>query len=237
MVDKNRKAKVITALAVVAALGIGGTLAYLHQVTETATNVFASDKSINLELREPDWDGYEFGEEGFQYGAGVDEADKDNMDLGFNLAQRYTPGTDIPKDPQVKNTSKDEPIYTALKVQYFKVDGSTETQVTYEDFKTAYLKETEIVFNKDAWVKIDDGTGMDQIYMYGSGEGAAELAVNGITTPALFGEVPLSLDLEADEDGLLPKFNIKVTAYAIQATNVDAADAKDLLLNFINGQN
>ena len=30
------------------------------------------------------------------------------------------------------------------------------------EFQTAYLKETGIVFNKDAWIKIDDGTGMDQ---------------------------------------------------------------------------
>lgn len=235
MIKKNKKVQLITTLAVVTALGVGGTLAYLHTVTETATNVFASDRSIDLELREPDWDGYEFGEAGFQNGTGVADEDKQNMDLGFNLAQRYIPGTNIPKDPQVKNTSTDEAIYTALKVQYFSVDGATETQISYDAFKAAYLKETGIEFKTDAWTQIDDKTGLDQIYMYGTAAGGKELAADGITSPALFEEVPLSLDLEADEQGLLPKFNIKVTAYAIQSANVEAADAKDLLLDFING--
>ena len=41
----------LTAAAMVlsAGLAVGGTLAYLNAVTETKTNVFASDKSISID--------------------------------------------------------------------------------------------------------------------------------------------------------------------------------------------
>ena len=101
MVDKNRK--VNTALAVVAA-GEPVALAYLHQVTETqGLTCLLPDKSINLELRE-NLTGMDMNLEKKAFSTEQEwmRPIKYNMDLGFNLAQRYTPGTDIPKDPQVK---------------------------------------------------------------------------------------------------------------------------------------
>ena len=57
---KKRIMKILTALSVVAVITVGGTLAYLHTITETKSNVFSSDKNISIQLREPAWDGYTF---------------------------------------------------------------------------------------------------------------------------------------------------------------------------------
>ena len=52
--------KVAIATIMIIALSAGMTFALLSQVTESVTNVFASDKNLSLELREPQWDGYTF---------------------------------------------------------------------------------------------------------------------------------------------------------------------------------
>ena len=52
--------KVAIATIMIIALSAGMTFALLSHVTESVTNVFASDKNLSLELREPQWDGYTF---------------------------------------------------------------------------------------------------------------------------------------------------------------------------------
>lgn len=231
---KKKKKIMITCASLVAAavLVIGGTLAFMHKTTETAVNTFKSEKNISLQLREPAWDGYEFGEDG--YNNGETPKDPANADLGFNKAKDYTPGDDIPKDPTVKNDgTKGEAIYTALKVQYFKVTDengtATETQMSYADFKSEYLK-SDLDFASD-WEMISADASKDQIYLYGKADQAKALAIGDKTTP-LFTTVPLSLDLEP-VNGAMPQFKIKVQAFAIQTSNIEENAAKDMMLNFI----
>lgn len=239
MIKKKKAVKIITALAIVTILGIGGTLAYLNSITNTATNTFASDKSISLQLREDKWDGYTFDDAETQDGQGV----KPGLPpaavemLGFTQAARYTPGQVIPKNPIVKNNGHTEngvPIYTALKVTYYSVsEGGTETPMSYDEFKAAFLKDTGIAFNSN-WTLLTntDASSKDQVYVYGTASAATSLET-GATTNALFTEVPISLDLEPGTDGKLPKFNIKVRAYAIQTNNIAANEAVSELLKFV----
>lgn len=227
---KRKSRIIILAVCMMAVISVGSTLAYLHFVTETATNTFASDKSISLQLREPGWDGYTFADAAT--GNGTVAKDPSNMALGVNQAKRYVPGQKIPKDPKVKNSGMDESIYTAIKVQYFSVDSAgNETQLPYDEFQAKYLADTGLIIHSD-WDLLDTQADGSQIYLYGAADMATPLAV-GATTPALFDTVPLDLDIAADENGLLPKFQIKVTAYAIQEANVDAAQAGIQLLEFI----
>ena len=68
---------------------------------------------------------------------------------------------------------------------------------------------------------------MTQIFLYNK-----TLDLNEETT-ALFSAVPLSKNIEANEKGELPKFNIKVQAYAIQA-DVDGMNIAAEMVKFIN---
>lgn len=226
---RNRIIKILITLSLIAVIGIGATLAYLHDITETKKNVFTSNKRISIQLREPLWDGYGYSDEpggdGTSAKPGItgDALEK----LGLTQAQGYTPGQNIPKDPQVKNNgtgSTGVPAYVSLKVQYFDDVGQ---QVSYSTFKTNYLKSTGIVFDSK-WTSLTSTTD-DQIYLYN------EILGTGQDTSAnpLFNEVPISLDLVAKDNGTLPKFEIKITAYAIQSDNIEEKDVETEMLKFI----
>lgn len=227
---RNSIIKFLILISLTAVLGIGATLAYLQDITETKRNVFASNKKISIQLREPKWDGYEFADEpggdGTTAKEGITGADLE--ELGVTQAGSYVPGADIPKDPQVRNSGKEGTgvsAYVALKVEYF---NDADEKVSYEDFKKAYLKEKGIAFNQN-WTLLNVGN-IDQIYLYNN---ILEIGADTSADP-LFREVPLSLGLEPKEDGsgMFPSFEIKVTAYAIQSDNVTLEDAKTEMLKF-----
>lgn len=239
---KKKQIGILVSIAVIAVVAIGFTLALLHSTTETKTNAFSSNKNISIQLREPAWDGYTFEDEDSDGSKAKDGviADPNNKDhfLGVNEAKNYLPGQTIYKDPTVKNngdTNKGSvPVYVAIKVQYYQGIGENEKQISYEDFKEAFL-EKGINFN-DQWSDITKDGNMDQIYLYGGSAGQAKALEVEATTEALFTEVPISLDLEPGADGKLPGFNIKVQAYAIQTAGIEAKNAGSELLKFI-GQN
>lgn len=235
----KRKMKIIMAIAVIATLGIGGTLAYLNHTTDKAVNTFASNKNIKMEMRESLWDGYEFGEE---YPGVPGTIPKSNdPGLGLNIAKNYAPGDVIPKNPMVKNTglANSVSIYTAVKVQYYEYSDGIREKISYSDFKQKFLTDYGIEFHNE-WAKIEDNGNQGQIYLYGAiGTNpqsqvftTAYKLLPGYTTPALFAKVPLSLALEPDDEGVLPKFYIELTAYGIQIDNISSVDqaAKELLI-------
>lgn len=218
---KKQIGVVLTSALIIAVTIIGVTLALLTSTTEVKANTFSSNKNISIELREPTWDGYNFGDATESTG---DKAVSDSMDLGFNQAHNYYPGQIISKDPKVKNTGKADggvEAYVAIKVTYLDENNNS---VTYEEFAKKYLAENGINFS-EKWNKIQTGT--EDIYMYNS-----RLAVEQ-TTEALFTQVNLSTDLQATEEGTLPNFNIKVQAFAIQTNGIDNANATETMLNFI----
>lgn len=97
---KTKKRNVIVALALVALLAIGGTLAYLTATTNTKENTFTMGKGITGITEEPNW--------------------KDENGL------KFTPGKVIAKDPQIKNTSSTDvdPVYVAATLTYQVSDGN-----------------------------------------------------------------------------------------------------------------
>ena len=221
---KRKGIMIVTALAMVCVLAVGISLAMLKDVTETAENTFASTKDISIVLREPAWDGYDFTDDEWGKGKTINP-DAANPDaLGLSIARNYVPGDQVPKNPVIKNQTEPASIdaYVALKVEFIDTSVSPAAEMTYEEFAAKY---GTIVFDTESWKLISDDSA-SQLYQYNT------VLEAGATTEAhkLFDEVVLNKTIEPDASGKMPSFNIKVTAYAVQAKNVNAADAATELL-------
>lgn len=219
--------KSILGLSCACLIVTGVTLAYINSVTETAENTFSSDRNLTLELKEPTWDGYQFGDE---YPQGVipgSEVNPNSTDptLGIRKANNYYPGDNFNKNPAVKNTSKEESEYVAIKVEYVVVeDNGSETKLSKESFNELYAK-TEATDNdadkngiNDKFVDISTNTNYN-LYLYGTNTQAAALDAEH-TTETLFDKVLVNQNISTNENGKWPKFRIKVTGYAIQTVNL-----------------
>lgn len=123
---KNKKLKLsIISLALVAVVGIGGTLAYLSTKTNEKTNTFTMGTGIAGDLIEPKWD-----------------------EVGKKDAQNFVPGRVIDKDPQVKNESPKGTVdaYVAVKLTYGK-DVTTAAEI--EKFADIDWNTKDWTFNED----------------------------------------------------------------------------------------
>lgn len=203
MKNKKKLITTIASLALVGAISIGATLAYLSAQTDVMTNTFTAPgegKGLSIQLREPAWDGYEFGE----YMAGDKNPDgqtakNDDPDLGINEAKNFAPGSTAEKNPQVKNTSTQD-VWVALTI-----DASTLPE--YVDING---------WDNSAW-KIADNKDGTYVAYYNT-----KLAPDAKTS-AVFGSV--SIDPTVNKVDEVPSYNIVINAYAIQAANVDDVNA------------
>lgn len=195
------------------------TYALLKTVTPTVTNVFQSDKNIRVTLDEPEWE-----------------------DHGKNEAKAYVPGQKIDKDPTVTLETDSVDAYVALKVQYY---SSNNQELTKEEFSNMYLN-SKTGTGDDAGINYSDsweylGTVSKEkgdIYIYREilkQDNGATTELENVTEP-LFTRVYLSKDIKQDNDTKkLPEFNIKITAYAIQADGVSYEEAKTTMYEFVEG--
>lgn len=209
----------VTSMALVAGITASLTLAYLTD-KESKDNVFSNNPSITGILIEPAWDGDTTGDDNQDNETPVDE-------LGKTIANDYTVGADIPKNPQIKNTSNTAE-YAAMKVEY-KVDltgAGTYTTVTKDEFaKIATLTIST------AWEYIDIYEGA-YCYVYGTSGSPTVVAAGGSTTP-LFESVkvttppaqPVELSdgkiLALSDTYTLPKFQIIMNGAVIDTANED----------------
>lgn len=201
--------------------GAFATYALLKTVTPTATNVFQSDKNIRITLDEPEWE-----------------------DHGKSEAKAYVPGQKIDKDPTVTLEAGSVASYAALKVQYF---DSSNNAVTREEFGNKYLNKDTSATQEDAGIDYSDkweyiGTLSEEkadVYIYRDilKQDIKETAETENVTAPLFTRVYLDKGIEQDkETKRLPKFNIKITAYAIQADVITYDDAKTEMMEYVNNR-
>lgn len=252
--NKKKVALTACAAALVGTLAVGGTLAYLTQVTNTVDNVFASDSNLTGELVEPSWN--------------------------QETASKYVPGQTIAKDPQLKSTC-DFDAYVAMKVVVKDNDGNVislddfqKTYATIDDFNTAawdeiakndnyalYMYKTTLDKNTTTaplFTKVTTNAKMETIYNKTTEVTVAYKQVDQATYEAAQGNkkevdgkyyVEVSVDsksydstatyyvlkdgskMEVENLGKLPKFDIVVTGYMVQADNVDVNTAKTELTN------
>lgn len=224
--------KIALALSLIAGISLSLSYALLTDSAGPAMNIFTSSRGIDIKLREPAWDGYDFDDpddsidplvDDWQEGLGT-KGNSDSMLLGYNIANEYLPGDTVPKDPQIKNMTDSEDTYVAMQLTYF-VD---EVEVSYATFAT-YLQPGSIDFNTGValteWTDASN-TGAYDFFVYND-----MLEAEEITLP-LFDEVLISFDLVPDQDGYLPKLEIDIDAYAVQTQLPAGTTATDALYDF-----
>jgi len=171
---KRKNLTIVLSLVLVAAIAIGGTLAYLFTKTDPVNNVFTFAENIKGELSEPSW------------------IPEDALNL--------TPGKEIPKDPQIKNTSENGVVeYGAIKLTF--LDGSG-NEVSAADMITL-LNLIGIDWSNSWTLKngtlTKDGTGKvtaasaQQIYVFDN------TIPQGVTTDPIFYSVDIPANITPDQ--------------------------------------
>ena len=207
----------LTSLALTAAVAVGGTMALMTAKTNEANNVFTvggGSNGLTGELKEPLFDHANFT---------IDpKAIPDGHVMGSTVANNFTAGTVIDKDPAVLNTTapdttpnkpddqKSSTAWVAIKLEY---TGDANSYAAIDKFAS-------LAFNTTDWEANADNT----IFYY-----KVPLAASQKTTP-LFSNVTIDQDAigqsnqAADTTKLMKNFNIKATGYMVQRANV--ADLK-----------
>ncbi|MGN0485454.1 MAG: hypothetical protein ACI4HI_18090 [Lachnospiraceae bacterium] len=161
----------LTAMAAVAIVSVGGTLAYLTQQTETVTNVFSSDQHLKGKIEE--------------------KFDKEH-------ASSYIPGQAIQKEVKLVLKEGSASAYGALKVTVIGPDG---TQIPFREFEEKYGKlqvndggTLKDGYNtKDWWEAETEGD--ERFFLYGPEEHALttlEAEEKDKTTETLFDAVKIN---------------------------------------------
>ncbi len=262
---KKRKVLIaVLSVTLIAVLAIGTTMALLKAKTDTVVNTFTSEKEIKISLREPKWDGYGFDEDtttivsAEQPAGGVTKIDdvnyskrtsgakdKNHTDgkfYGINIASQYLPGETIPKNPIVKNTSIDEPVYVAVTVECFRGKDDNAVSIPYGNESTdeTFCKDFGVFSPNDSNWKEVETIGNKRVFVYVNGNALYSLNVGEITGVPVFNEVVLNETIGEDESGVeattLPEFKIQINAYAIQARNINEKQ-EEKLIDFVEKVN
>jgi len=161
--SKKTRMTTILAIALVAVLAIGGSLAYLATLTQEIPNAFSFAENIKARLDEPNWD--------------PDDA------------QNLIPGYEVRKDPMVTNVSNNEvDEFTAIRVSFTDGDGNLlSNTATNVDYVGRLLRILDISWNTTDWELLNsaDQGKAEQIWIY------KNKLVPGETTPALFDSVTI----------------------------------------------
>lgn len=207
---RAKKRNVIVALALVALLAIGGTLAYLTAVTNSKENTFTMGKGITGTTEEPKWE-----------------------DTGKKDAENFTPGKVIAKDPQIKNTSDatTDPVYVAATLTYQVSDGKGGwTDTTYAELdKFINIKHASPLvdgFNTANWTMDKDNT---IAYYKGNGTNEGKLAPD-TSTESIFDAVEidkLALTPEQVASGTSNNPQFDVTKYTDETGTYTTYQMKD----------
>lgn len=187
---KTRNKKTVVSLLLVALLSIaviGGTLAYLSTTTADTTNAFTfvkGDEGARIELLEPGW--------------------------VASKGQNLTPGSEIPKDPQIKNSGILD-LFVAMQVTFTDGDGNILSGADY----TRLAGLITIDYDTTKWTAAA-AAGPVTVYDY-----TDKLTKEGGTTIPLFNKVTIKSTItNADIEWLtntLKGFNIVVKGAGIQA--------------------
>lgn len=211
---KKQIAQLGVTLGLVAAVGVGGTLAILSQTTGPVVNTFAvgdgitqNDVTIDETNVEADgWDG---------------EMSETERDMANNY--EIMPGVSLVKDPQVHITANAADCYVFVNVHNADAfaDELGNTNVIFDDFGA-----------NGQWVKLyPDSEGYDGIYYYKGSAGEStgtKVSVGNVAfnSPKVFTGITLNKDADVYRpDGTaktdLPKIQVK--AAAVQATELSSS--------------
>lgn len=163
------------AVCVVAGISVAITLALLSTNSNKKENTFVGDPGLVLNLYESDWDG----STNISPAAAADLSDPN---LGINIAQDYSAGVSIPKNPRLYNASTNKTEWVALRVKYYIKNGGDFVLVPYSEIK----KFTTIAFDTTNWVA--DTGNLDNVnthYFYYQTALAKETSTNALFSNVL----------------------------------------------------
>lgn len=203
----------VAGIALAGVLFVGGTYAFLTGTTSEKKNTFKMGTGISAEIAEPRWDGTCFTGKDIN-GNAEDCSSLEGFNTGLNLAKTFTPDLAIPKDPTIKNTSVDNPVYVAVTIDYG--NGIA----TYTDL----AKFASIDFNTADWT-----FNANKTVAYYTGELAAGAKTNPVFTQVKILSTATHPD-QGTSDNNMKNFEIKVQGYITQ-TQVDGASGAVDTLN------
>lgn len=221
---KNKKVlSMVAALGLVAVVGIGGTLAYFNDQTDTLTNTFTmAEQGIEMELWESSVmsdgnGGYRQNSRGPRVVAGETVVEGEAAGIAYEELQ---PGADVYKDPTVTIKANSVNCYVYASIQ------------TDNDAKNTI---SEI---NDAWEVLEtsdngDGT-MTTYYVYGTVEQPTEVEKNTQDqnlTP-LFTNVEIATDVT---DPTTELGDIIIKSAAVQSSNIQPSEANNEGLRLLKG--
>lgn len=237
---KNKKMfTMVGSLALVGAVAVGATLAYLSDNTSTITNTFTVGNNISVQISEKDIDGNPSDRVNVQ-----DTADEQNYG-------QLTIGDDYDKDPRVDllSASPDSYLYIYVSgVDTLKgLDLDNADNDVKPDFEVVHINDitkAEELYTFDSdWTKIADVDGsdptqelLDGIYVYGTAENPTKMTA-GNSTDSLFDKVRIADDVTSFKDGAatsLSNSKIVLKAAAVQADNNSAIDANNQAIGLLS---
>lgn len=238
---KKRLVKLGVTLGLVAAVGVGGTLAALSQTSGPVTNTFAvgyNIKSDDFSIKETN---VKFENGNYVYDTVNKQA---NPTKTANSYANVLPKATLAKDPTVIfNESKVDDMPAVY--MFVKVDGLDDIYMSGKGLSIAdngWGTEWKKVSLNEGAVSTTDASQFengekDGIYVYEESSGNRKIVPKNLTAssyklPAVFTSLKVSGDFEMSFEGV--NNIVKITACAVQYDNVDLAEAYTLANQKLN---
>lgn len=217
---KQQIAKLGVTLGLVAAVGVGGTLAILSQTAGPVTNTFAVGDNIES-------GDFFLKETPVKYENGNFVKNGNELTSDGNIYDNVLPKAILSKDPTVffddEKVSEMANVYMFVEVDGLDAMATKGITVSEEDWGTNWKK-----MKADGTVSTDEfnSATLDGIYVYDAGSSnykidPSELAATQYKLPAVFTE----LNVSSDFDTSIELNNVVINACAVQYDNVNLAEA------------
>lgn len=208
---KNKIMLSVISGLLVAAVAVGGTLAYLSDKSNMVTNTF------NVGA------GYEEDDDG-HVGLWLDEVDIANPESRTETGNEYKdlqPGSIVEKDPTFHLTAGSTDSYVFAEVTG--IDEMIAAGYYFTVDEPEKLVDPVSAFN-GKWVKVSEGEGFNGLYIYN--DGVDGMVSGGEAMEAMFNWVKLGSDVDNEEFAAIEPSSVNVRGVAVQAANLTAAEAQ-----------
>ncbi|WP_337575030.1 TasA family protein [Fournierella sp.] len=213
--NKKKMAMSITSVALVGAVVVGGTLAYLSDKSNMVTNTF------NV--------GSGYTEEDGHIGLWLDEKDVTDPAKRTEIGNEYEellPGSIVEKDPTFHLTTGSTDSYVFAQVTG--VDEMIAAGYFFTVEKPEKLVDPQNAFN-NKWVKVADNgvegdAGYNGLYIYK--DGVDDLVSGGEAMEPMFNWVKLGSGLDNEKFEAITPSTVDIRGVAVQSANLTAGEAQ-----------